>query len=190
MPHNQETMIGYDVLKYCINDWMKDLWLENNKERIKDDQTKEQVESELRQKLGDIFNNNRGLTQAQSFSDLSFRLFTYGTTLTVGSISEGAADAILDTRPVAAWRKNVSRNTTQAAYSLFETILKETLEKRGEEVAIAILSRQSFSEATKVANTLEYYDLQSTLGLKTVTDLIRKIQQARPEVDRASMSPR
>jgi len=190
MPHNQETMIGYDVLKYCINDWMKDLWLENNKERINDDQTKEQVESELRQKLGDIFNNNRGLTQTQSFSEQSFMLFAYGTSLAVGSISEETADAIFDTWPVEAWRKNVARNTMQANYSLFETILKETLEKRGEEVAIAILSKQSFPEAEKVANTLEYYDLQSTLGLKTVTDLIRKIQQARPEVDRASMSPR
>lgn len=164
--------IGHEFLESILRDWTKNLWMENNKDRITDEASKREVEKELHREM--FPNNNRGLTRAQSFSEQSFVLFAYGLTYSVGLVSDKAAEKISNTKLVDAWRKAVHRNSFQQKYNLFEKTLKETLDTRGEQAALAAYPDYTVS-AQEVVSTLEEMGYKpKVMATQKVSDLIRK----------------
>lgn len=191
MPHDNENLISYDYLTDCLHAWTYVLWVENNRDRINETCTVEDVEQELTRKLIDILNANAGLSRGQSLSEQSFVLFAYGT-MPIDMVSHKAADVIMQSRPIESWRKNIVRNRYQALFALFEDALKQSLDKFGEQGTIDLISNSprhiyANSNMAKVANTLKYFGWKSAIGLTTVADLIRRIEK--PETPNARSMP-
>ena len=181
--------VGNEFLEYTLEKWAKNLYLLNNQTRITDDASRAEVEAELHKKW--YPQNERGLTQAQRFTEESFCLAMHGLGETLGRVSTKAADAVASTPLVNAWRTAVWRNHFQQRYSLFEDILKETLRTSDEAAALAQFPKSNGDvSGAAVAKALGIYAYATSFADKDfVKNLIIKTDGGKSAAPQSGLTP-
>lgn len=183
----ERERISSDYLEYIIRDWAENLWTLNNPNAPKEGGLQEaiQLRHEFSKKFyGDDPRGERGLSRLQRTSEQSFVLACYGLAY-AGALSEKFSEAVSNSRPFDAWRSSVARNSFQQRYNVFESILKETLDKFGPEAAIKQFPDHSPSADSIIATLMHLSYKPQHLDQNTVLDLIRRVAPKGPDAPKA-----
>lgn len=171
-----------EFLEYMLRDWMQAMWEDTHKNEYPDGK----YTNAFAKAAYPI--NNRGLTKKQSFSEQAFTAYVYGAVYSVGMVSNKALDAMTDNRLINAWRKSVLRNSFQQTYNFFENTLKEFIDKKGADAAIAMFPKlNGVSSPEELAQTLEYIAYKPKIyDTVYVAELIRRSNQPEAPAPKAA----
>lgn len=156
--------VSTDHLHHKIHEWARALWMLNRRNTAPAEQLREDFDARWIDAIG-----TRG--RAQNASAQGFTLLCYGMA-TVESVTGASMQGVSSSRLVDSWRQRVFRDGFQPHYTLFEEILKETIDSHGV-AAAAMLFPPSHSDVADFAAALRAVNCKSTrLAPGTVEEVV------------------
>lgn len=158
--------------EFILRDWAENLWLLNNAsvnpnapryDRLKD----------LHEQFYESVRNNAP-QGAKALSARGFTLLCWGM-VGVGTVAPKTADRMSSNKLVDAWRNSVLRNHFQSRYDVFDTLLKETVDRFGTAAAIAQYPANANASPNDVADVFARVNYASrNFAAGEVASMIRK----------------